>query len=170
MITVAFEGAVSQNEVGYACLGDRMRSAPDVRSRAYSRQQGRHAGLRGHHRARRRRHVEFTGEMLSAELGPGLLTRSTTACRTRCRASPSNAASSCSAAPTSMPLTAKPEVGVHARAKTGDRLTAGETLGTVPEGIFEHRIMVPFRLRGDLDRGIRRRGGRLHGRPKPVAD
>jgi V/A-type H+-transporting ATPase subunit A len=29
----------------------------------------------------------------------------------------------------------------------GDKLTAGETLGTVPEGIFKHRIMVPFKVR-----------------------
>jgi len=34
------------------------------------------------------------------------------------------------------------------RARKGDELTAGDTLGTVPEGIFEHRIMVPFRLTG----------------------
>jgi len=27
-------------------------------------------------------------------------------------------------------------------------VTAGDTLGTVPEGIFEHRVMVPFRLPG----------------------
>ena len=34
------------------------------------------------------------------------------------------------------------------RAAAGDRVRAGDTLGTVPEGIFEHRIMVPFGLGG----------------------
>ncbi len=34
------------------------------------------------------------------------------------------------------------------KARKGDEVTAGDTLGTVPEGIFEHRIMVPFGLRG----------------------
>ena len=33
-------------------------------------------------------------------------------------------------------------------ASVGDMIQAGETLGTVPEGIFEHRIMAPFTLRG----------------------
>ena len=27
-------------------------------------------------------------------------------------------------------------------------VVAGDTLGTVPEGVFTHRIMVPFRLLG----------------------
>ncbi|MCA1755572.1 MAG: V-type ATP synthase subunit A, partial [Spirochaeta sp.] len=30
------------------------------------------------------------------------------------------------------------------KVKVGDTVTAADTLGTVPEGIFEHRIMVPF--------------------------
>lgn len=34
-------------------------------------------------------------------------------------------------------------------AKAGDTVSAGIALGTVPEGIFEHKIMVPFGLRGD---------------------
>jgi V/A-type H+/Na+-transporting ATPase subunit A len=33
-------------------------------------------------------------------------------------------------------------------AKVGDTVAAGDTLGTVPEGMFEHRIMVPFGARG----------------------
>lgn len=32
----------------------------------------------------------------------------------------------------------------------GDVLRAGNALGTVPEGIFEHRIMVPFDMRGKV--------------------
>jgi V/A-type H+-transporting ATPase subunit A len=32
-------------------------------------------------------------------------------------------------------------------AQKGDTVKAADTLGTVPEGIFEHRIMVPFNLR-----------------------
>ena len=30
----------------------------------------------------------------------------------------------------------------------GDSIESGETLGTVPEGLYEHRIMVPFSLVG----------------------
>ena len=41
-------------------------------------------------------------------------------------------------------------MGIHSVAKPGDKLTAGETLGTTPEGIFTHRIMVPFKIRGKV--------------------
>ena len=34
-------------------------------------------------------------------------------------------------------------------AKVGDNVVAGDTIGTVPEGIFTHKIMVPFTLQGD---------------------
>jgi len=34
-------------------------------------------------------------------------------------------------------------------AKLGEAVAAGDTLGTVPEGIFTHRIMAPFNLRGE---------------------
>ncbi|MFP4104736.1 MAG: V-type ATP synthase subunit A [Phycisphaerae bacterium] len=34
-------------------------------------------------------------------------------------------------------------------AETGSRITAAETLGTVPEGLFEHQIMAPFTLNGE---------------------
>ena len=32
--------------------------------------------------------------------------------------------------------------------KTGDTVQSGDSLGTVPEGIFKHRIMVPFSFKG----------------------
>ncbi len=36
-------------------------------------------------------------------------------------------------------------------AKIGDKLHAGETLGTVPEGRFTHRIMIPFDTVGEVE-------------------
>ena len=35
--------------------------------------------------------------------------------------------------------------------KKGDKVRAGDTLGTVPEKIFQHRIMVPFALHGEWE-------------------
>lgn len=35
-------------------------------------------------------------------------------------------------------------------AQVGDKVEAADTLGTVPEGIFTHNIMVPFGLRGEF--------------------
>jgi len=42
---------------------------------------------------------------------------------------------------------------IHAameQAKAGDILKAGDVIGTVPEGRFEHRIMVPFAMPGEV--------------------
>ena len=36
-------------------------------------------------------------------------------------------------------------------AKIGDRLRAGETFGTVPEGRFTHKIMIPFNTDGEVE-------------------
>ncbi|MGI9276360.1 MAG: V-type ATP synthase subunit A [Endozoicomonas sp.] len=36
-------------------------------------------------------------------------------------------------------------------AKTGDKLRAGETFGTVPEGRFVHKIMIPFDTEGEVE-------------------
>ena len=72
MLTVAFEGAVSQNEVGYACLGELRLMCEVVRVR------GRHADMQVFEDTTDLTigdAVEFTGHMLSGELGPGLLTQ-----------------------------------------------------------------------------------------------
>jgi V/A-type H+-transporting ATPase subunit A len=34
--------------------------------------------------------------------------------------------------------------------KAGDIVIAGDALGSVPEGIFDHKIMVPFTLHGEF--------------------
>ncbi len=38
-----------------------------------------------------------------------------------------------------------------ATAKIGDKLRAGETFGTVPEGRFTHKIMIPFDTEGEVE-------------------
>ena len=70
MITVRFEGAVAQNEVGYARCGDKRLMAEIVRVRAercdmqvFDATTDLAIGDE----------VEFSGELLAAELGPGML-------------------------------------------------------------------------------------------------
>ncbi|MFU8780364.1 MAG: V-type ATP synthase subunit A [Kiritimatiellia bacterium] len=145
MITVAFQGAVSQNEVGYACLDDLRLMCEVVRIRGTKADMQVFEDTTGLGIGDR---VEFTGELLSAELGPGLLTQIYDGLQNPLP----RLAEQCGfflqrgvyldALPREQKWTFAPV------AKNGDTLTAGETLGTVPEGIFEHRIMVPFRMRG----------------------
>ncbi len=146
MITVAFEGAVSQNEVGYACLDDLRLMCEVVRIRGKKADMQVFEDTTGLSIGDT---VEFTGELLSAELGPGLLTQVYDGLQNPLP----RLAEQCGfflqrgiyldALPREQKWTFTPV------AKAGDTLSAGETLGTVPEGIFEHRIMVPFSMRGN---------------------
>ena len=145
MLTVAFEGAVSQNEVGFACLGDLRLMCEVVRVR------GRLADMQVFEDTTDLGigdNVEFSGEMLSAELGPGLLTQVYDGLQNPL---PRLAEQCGFFLQRGIYLDALPRDRSWAftpRAKPGDVVTAGETLGSVPEGIFEHRIMVPFLFDG----------------------
>ena len=147
MLTVAFEGAVSQNEVGFACLGDLrlMCEVVRVRGRLADMQVFEDTAGLGIGDS-----VEFTGEMLSAELGPGLLTQVYDGLQNPL---PKLAEQCGFFLQRGVYLDALPRDRQWAFtpvAKAGDILSAGETLGTVPEGIFEHRVMVPFLFQGDF--------------------
>ncbi len=94
--------------------------------------------------------VEFTSDLLSAELGPGLLSRVFDGLQNPL---PELAQQTGRFLQRGAYLPALPRDvlwGYTPKAKVGDQLLAGDTLGTVAEGIFEHRIMVPFGLQGAL--------------------
>ncbi|OGV65356.1 MAG: V-type ATP synthase subunit A [Lentisphaerae bacterium RIFOXYC12_FULL_60_16] len=147
MITVAFEGSVSQNEVGYARHGDMRLIAEVVRIR------DRNADLQVFDSTRDLMvgsPVEFTGELLSSELGPGLLTQIYDGLQNPL---PRLAEQCGFFLERGVYLTAIPRDTRWAftpRVKAGDKLKAGETIGTVPEGMFEHRIMLPFDVDGSV--------------------
>jgi V/A-type H+-transporting ATPase subunit A len=145
LLLVEFDKPVVQNEVAFARTGDLRLKSEVIRIR------GRYAELQVFEDTaglKEGDQVEFTGELLSVELGPGLLTQVFDGLQNP------------------LPELARQcgfflQRGVYANAlprdrrwdftptaKAGDRLSAGEALGHVPEGIFEHRIMVPFGLRG----------------------
>ncbi len=150
MIAVAFEGAVAQNEVGYARLqadgvDERRLMCEVVRIR------GREADMQVFEDTSGLRvgdQVSFSGNLLSVELGPGLLGQVYDGLQNPLP----RLAEQCgfflqrgtylNALVRDIKWNFTPKVAV------GARLTAAETLGTVPEGIFEHRIMVPFGLPG----------------------
>ena len=143
MITVRFDGAVGQNEVAYARLGELRLMAEVVRVR------GHHADLQVFEDTTGLAvgdAVEFTGELLTAELGPGLLAQIFDGLQNPLP----KLAERCGfflQRGTYLPaLPRETEWEFTPVAKAGDRLPAGATLGTVPEGIFQHRIMVPFRF------------------------
>ena len=158
MITVAFDGAVAQNEVGYAVLGDKRLMAEIVRvrgTRCDMQVFDSTTDLMVDDR------VEFTGELLAAELGPGMLAQVYDGLQNPLADLAKEASKISKDAEfflqRGMYIPGLPrdrKWDFHQIAKVGDRVTAGDFLGWVTEGIFDdktmpgHKIMVPFALRG----------------------
>lgn len=148
LIRVAFEGAVTQNEVGFAKLSSGVELKCEV-----IRIRGDYAELQVFEDTSGLKagdEVHFTGELLLVELGPGLLTQVFDGLQNPLP----NLAEECGfflqrgkylpALPRDIKWAFTPVAHV------GDKVSGGDTLGTVPEGIFKHRIMVPFKIRSQM--------------------
>ena len=145
MVTIQFDGEVSMNEVGYVNVDGKKLRGEVIRIRGNKAQmqifemtQGIKAGDT----------VELIGDLLCAELGPGLLGQTFDGLQNP------------------LPLVAEKagfflERGVYVDSlprdkkwdwtpsvKEGDKLLRGDSIGSVPEGPFTHKILVPFDLLG----------------------
>ncbi|MCR5252241.1 MAG: V-type ATP synthase subunit A [Treponema sp.] len=145
MVTIQFDGEVSMNEVGYVNVDGKKLRGEVIRIRGNKAQmqifemtQGIKAGDT----------VELVGDLLCAELGPGLLGQTFDGLQNP------------------LPLVAEKagfflERGVYVDSlprdkkwdwtpsvKEGDKLLRGDSIGSVPEGPFTHKILVPFDLLG----------------------
>ena len=161
MITVRFDGAVAQNEVGYARLGEKKLMAEIVRVRGercdmqvFESTTDLAVGTE----------VEFSGDLLAAELGPGMLAQVYDGLQNPLPELAAEAGKISKDAgyflQRGMYLPGLPRDrrwDFHPTAKVGDRVTAGDALGWVTEGIFDnqtmpgHKIMVPFAFRGTYE-------------------
>lgn len=145
LIAVQFEKPVIQNEVAYACTGNLRLKAEVIRVR------GNRAELQVFEDTVGLKvgdPVEFTGELLAVELGPGLLTQVFDGLQNPLPALAEECGFFLQRGTYLKPLPRDTKWSYTPRIETGATVVAGDTIGTVPEGIFEHRIMVPFRLRG----------------------
>jgi len=145
MLTALFDTRVRQNEVAYVISADRRLKAEVIRVRNNTCSMQVFEDTRG---IRVGDEVEFTGDLLVVELGPGLLGRIYDGLQNP------------------LPELAKQcglflARGVYLKgldrsfrwefspvARKGDVVEAGDVLGTVPEGIFTHKIFVPFNFIG----------------------
>ncbi len=145
LIRVAFVGAVAQNEVAYAKLPSGIKLKSEV-----IRIRGDYAELQVFEDTTGLKagdDVEFTGELLSVELGPGLLGQVFDGLQNPLPRLAEECGFFLQRGKYLNALERDQKWAFTPVAKVGDKLTAGETLGTVPEGIFKHRIMVPFKVR-----------------------
>lgn len=148
LIRVAFEGAVAQNEVGFAKLASGVELKCEV-----IRIRGDYAELQVFEDTSGLKagdEVRFTGELLSVELGPGLLTQVFDGLQNPLPELADECGFFLQRGKYLPALPRDAKWAFSPVAKVGDRVTGGDTLGTVPEGIFKHRIMVPFKVRTQM--------------------
>ncbi len=142
LVSVNIDGSIKKNEVGFVLVGDKRLKGEVIRindgvadMQIYEMTEGIQVGDS----------VEFSGELMSVELGPGLLTQVFDGLQNPLP----DLAEKCGyflergeyldPIP-NMDWEFTPKVAV------GDMVRPGDAIGTVPEGIFNHEIMVPFDL------------------------
>ena len=144
LVNVGFTGSIRKNEVGYILVeGKRLKgevirvSNGSASMQIYEMTNGIKVGDK----------VEFTGELMSVDLGPGLLSQVFDGLQNPLPKLAEKCGFFLERGVYLDPIPDKdweftPEV------QPGDSVVAGDTIGTVPEGLFTHRIMVPFTLKG----------------------
>ena len=140
LVTVSFDGAISKNEVAFVHVGDTRLKGEVIRingskasMQVYEMTNGIQVGDE----------VEFSGELMSVELGPGLLTQIYDGLQNPLPSLAENCGFFLQRGVYLDPIPNK-DWEFTPVAKVGDTLRPGDTFGTVPEGIFTHRIMIPF--------------------------
>jgi len=145
LLKVEFAKPVIQNEVAYASVGDLKLKAEVIRVRDAVAELQVFEDTVG---IRIGDPVEFTGELLTVELGPGLLTQVFDGLQNPLPALAEQCGFFLQRGTYLKALPRDAKWKFTPSAKPGDVVVAGDVLGSVPEGIFEHRIMAPFGLRG----------------------
>jgi V/A-type H+-transporting ATPase subunit A len=152
MVTARFNHDVRMNEVAYIVLphGDRTMNlkAEVIRIR------GRECDMQVFEDTRGIRigdKVDFTEELLAVELGPGLLSMVYDGLGNPLAELAEKTGFFLQRGTYFKTLDRDKKWAWTPVAKKGDVLKAGHTLGTVPEGQFTHRIMVPFGIVGSVE-------------------
>ncbi|MDR2798205.1 MAG: V-type ATP synthase subunit A [Treponema sp.] len=145
MVSVRFEGAVSMNEVGYVKVGDKRLKSEVIRIRGDISQLQVFEITKGIAIGDA---VEYSGDMLAVEVGPGLLGQVFDGLQNPLPKLAQEAGYFLERGVYLDPLPLDVAWAFTPVVKVGDQVERADTLGTVPEGSFTHRIMVPFNLYG----------------------
>lgn len=141
MIGVKFDGIVALNEVGFVHVGDKQLKSEVIRIRGNVAQLQVFEITKGIEVGDA---VQFTGGLLSVELGPGLLGQIYDGLQNPLPELAEKAGYFLERGVYITPLDNARKWDFTPVAKPGDKVVRADTLGTVPEGTFVHRIMVPF--------------------------
>ena len=143
MISVAFDGNVSLNEVGYVHVAGKKLKSEVIRIRNGQAQLQVYEMTKGISTGDE---VEFTGELLSVELGPGLLGQVFDGLQNPLPKLAEEAGYFLERGIYLDPVPDNTSWLFTPVAKVGDKVQRGDVLGSVSEGPFVHKIMVPFGL------------------------
>ncbi len=145
LVKVAFDDTVIKNEVGFILVGDESLKGEVIRIvdgvadlQVYEDTTGLSCGDK----------VEFTGELLSVKLGPGLLTQVYDGLQNPLPLLAEKCGFFLQRGVYLDPIPNK-EWDFTVTRKVGDIVSAGDSFGTVQELMFTHKIMVPFTLNGE---------------------
>jgi len=145
LITVQFENAVTQSEVGFARTGDIGLKAEIIRIR------GENAEMQVFEDTSDLKigdAVDFSGNLLTVELGPGLLAQVYDGLQNPLQKLAEECGFFLQRGKYLKALDRDKKWDFTPSVRKGDVVTAGDALGSVPEGMFTHRIMAPFGLIG----------------------
>lgn len=143
LIEVDENTSIMKNELGYICVGDERLKAEVLRVRRRTADMQVFEDTRG---VRVGDRVELTGEMLSAVLGPGLLGQVFDGLLNPLHALADKYGFFLPRGVTIPSLDLDKKWAFEPCVTAGDRVKPGGVIGTVPEGEFRHKIMVPFNL------------------------
>jgi len=146
MVTASFDESVRQNEVAYILTADGSRLKSEVirvrgnlcNAQVFEDTEGIKVGD----------HVEFTGDLLIVELGPGLLKQIYDGLQNPLPKLAERTGLFLKRGIYIESLDRSVKWDFTPEAKVGDQIQAGDILGWVPEGKFKHQIFVPFSFIG----------------------
>ena len=143
LVAATFSGSVRKNEVGYVLVGDDRLKGEVIRvngdtasMQIYEMTNGIQVGDK----------VELSGQLMSVELGPGLLTQVFDGLQNPLPELAQQCGFFLQRGVYLDPIPNK-DWEFTPLVKPGDHVTAGDAVGSVPEGLFTHLIMVPFGLK-----------------------
>ncbi len=146
MVTASVDGNIMQNEVAYIIKGEERLKAEIVRIgdgvaflQVFESTKGLTIGD----------DIEFSGQLLSVQLGPGLLTQIYDGLQNPLPELAEEYGFFLPRGVEFKPLDETKKWRFTPTAKPGDVVIAGQEIGSVPEGVFDHKIMVPFTFQGE---------------------
>ena len=145
MVSVEFNGKVSLNEVGYVNVDGKLLKGEVIRIRGNTAQMQIYEMTNG---ISTDCEVKFTDDLLSVEVGPGLLGQVYDGLQNPLPLLAKHSGYFLERGVYLPALDEKKEWDFTPIAKEGDTVQAGDIVGSVPEGPFTHKIQVPYTFLG----------------------